>query len=115
MFFGGAENVYMFDPNVPDTITTYSKKDGIDTTTENYVFTYNKDVFVAGQGGILQFYENAKPNFVKESKFNIFKGNPQMLKATQVENNIWLALQNISTSMTSIDGDGLCILALMMG
>jgi len=109
-FFGGTENVYMFDPHIPDTLTTYTKVDGIDTTAENYVFNYKKDVFVAGQGGILQFYENAKPHFVKESKYNIFKGNPQMLKATQVENDIWVALQNISTSMTSIDGDGLCIL-----
>ena len=110
VFFGGNEYVYMYNPKLPDTLTVYGKNDGIDTSAENYMFNYKKDVFVAGQGGILQFYENAKPHFVKESKYNIFKGKIQMTRAIQVENDIWLALQNISENMTTIEGDGLCIL-----
>lgn len=110
-FFGGIENVYMLNPKLPDTLTTYSTQNGIDTTAENYVFTYNKDVFAAGEGGIRQFYENAKPNFVKESKYNIFKGKIQMTKAVQVGNDILVAVININDKMISIDGeDGLCIL-----
>lgn len=110
VFFGGNKYVYMFNPNLPDTLSTYSQKDGIDTTTENFVFTYSKDVFVAGGNGILQFYENANPHFVKESKYNIFKGNPQMQRAIQVDNDIWLALVYVNENQTSAEGDGLCIL-----
>ena len=111
IFFGGDEYVYMYNPNLSDTLTIYTHKDGIDTTTENYVFTYNRDVFVAGQGGMLQFYENANPRFIKESKYNIFKGKIQMTRAAQVGNDIILSVININDKMVSVGGeDGLCIL-----
>ena len=108
--FFGFNNIYMFDPSKPDTLTVFSEQDGINTNNENYVFTYNQEVFVATEGGLLEYKENPKMTFVKEPKFNLFKSNFQMQKALQVGDDIWLALVNISDNMISLDGDGLCVL-----
>ena len=108
--FFGATDVYMFDPAMPDTLTIYTEKEGVIPIPENYVFRYNKGIFVANEGGILQYQETPKANFIKNPEYNIFKGKPQIQKAIQVGNDIWLALINISENMSSIEGDGICIL-----
>ncbi|HXU28270.1 MAG TPA: hypothetical protein VN698_13650, partial [Bacteroidia bacterium] len=108
--FLGYDNVYMFDPSKPDTLTIFSEQDGINTNNENYVFTYNHDVFVATEGGLLTFKEKPKNTFIKDPKFNLFNANFQMQKALQVGDDIWLSLLTISESLVSLDGDGLCVL-----
>ena len=108
VFFGSTE-VYMFDPARPDTLAIYAEKEGI-VSSENYVFSYNKDILIATEGGILQFQEKTATSFIKNPNYNIFKGNPQIQRAIQVGNDIWLALINISENMSSIDGDGISIM-----
>ena len=108
--FFGFDNVYMFDPSKPDTLTVFAEHDGINTDNENYVFTYNQEIFVATEGGLLEFKEKPKYTFIKEPKYNLFKSNFQMQKALQVGDDIWLALVNISENMISLDGDGMCVL-----
>jgi len=108
--FFGYDNVYMFDPAKPDTLTVFSEPAGINPNSENYVFTYNGEVFVATEGGLLRFQEKPKAEFIKDPKFNIFKGHFQMQKASQVGDDIWLAVLNISEDLVSPDGDGLCVL-----
>ena len=109
VFFGSNE-VYMFNPSMPDTLTVFGEKEGVSPTAENYIFRYNKEILIATEGGILEFQKTNKVCFVKKPKYNIVKGNPQMQKAIQVGNDIWLALINISDNMSSVEGDGLCIL-----
>jgi serine phosphatase RsbU (regulator of sigma subunit)/ligand-binding sensor domain-containing protein len=109
VFFGGEMEAYMFDPKLPDTLSIFDKKDGIDSTVESHFFNYKKGVFVAGKG-IFKFHENTTPHFIKDSIYNIFKGNLQMTKAIQVGDDIWMAMLNISENMTTVDGDGMCIL-----
>ncbi len=105
--FFASTDVYRFNPRLPDTLTVFHEND----TTEKYVFSYNKEIFIGTEGGILQFYENTNPHFIKESKYNNFKGNIQIPLATQVGNDLWLYMINISDNIVSFSGeDGLCIL-----
>jgi len=105
--FFGYNHVYMFDPSKPDTLTEPA---GIDPSTENYLFTYKGEAFIATEGGLFRFQSKPAPAFIKDPKFNIFKGNFQMQKAAQVGDDIWLAVLNISENLVSPDGDGLCVL-----
>ena len=107
--FFGSNDVYMFNPSTPDTLTTFNEKDSVVTTTENFVFNYNKEIFIATVGGLLQFQES-KPHFLKNAAYNIFQDSMQVQKAMQVGKDIWLALINISEDLTSVEGDGMCIL-----
>jgi len=108
--FFGSSKVYMFNPTNPDTLTLFTEKDGISSTAENYVFKYNKEIFIATGGGVLEFKKTNNPCFVKSRIYNIVKGSPQMQKGIQVNHDIWLSLINISEDLTSFEGDGICIL-----
>ena len=109
VFFGFSE-VYVFDPAKPDTLTKYTEKEGILPTVENYVFNYNKEILIATQGGILQFHDKPEAKFVKPQKYNIFKSNVQIRKAIQIGNDIWCSISSISENISSIEGDGACII-----
>ncbi len=108
--FFGYNRVYMFDPTKPDTLTIFAEPEGINTNNENYVFTYDKEVFVAAEGGLFKFQDKPKANFIKDPKLDVLNGDFQIQKALQVGSDIWLSLLNISESMVSLDGDGLCVL-----
>jgi ligand-binding sensor domain-containing protein len=109
VFFGSIE-VYIFNPVTPDTLTICSEKDGLLPTVENYVFNYDKEILIATQGCVLQFQDTQKNKFIRSKKYNVFKENVQIFNALQVGNDIWLATTNISDNLTTIEGDGMCIL-----
>ncbi len=112
VFFGGDEYVYMFNSKQPDTLTTFTKKDGIDTTSANFVFIYNNEILVGGMGGIYSFREKDKPSFIKQPKYNIIKENIFIQRAEQVKNDIWSSGYIISNNSPNEneDEDGICIL-----
>ncbi|MEO8867769.1 MAG: hypothetical protein ABI388_06140, partial [Bacteroidia bacterium] len=107
--FFGSDNVYMFSPNNPDTLTVFSEKEGVSTAAENYVFSYNKEILIANDSGIL-IKNNSTNLFTKTPKYNIFNSKMQIQKAVQVNNDIWVSSVNISENLFSTEGDGLCIL-----
>ncbi len=108
--FFGSNKIYLFKPSAPDTLTVFAEQDSISPTAEHYVFTYNKEVLVATEGGLLQYRNKASPHFIINPVYNIFKGKFQIEKAIQVENDIWTALLNISDNSVSLEGDGVSIL-----
>ncbi|MGZ3903728.1 MAG: SpoIIE family protein phosphatase [Bacteroidia bacterium] len=106
LVFGSIESaLYVIDPKYPDSLITYTEKEGLPSLSEIYVFPYNDDVlFCTGVSGIYTYKKNNPNLFIKDAKYNIpTVRKTQITKAAQVGQDIWLASNYTAENSTRVD------------
>jgi len=101
LYFGSISSlIYYYDPQKPDTLITFSDREGLPSQSELYVFKFNDEILVcADTAGIYTFKDTPGPHFIREKKYNVSTVRRQTNRAIQCGKDIWLA-----SSLSTIDG-----------
>jgi serine phosphatase RsbU (regulator of sigma subunit) len=93
IFFGSLNSVvYSLPPGRMDTLLAYDAKDSLPEGFELYVFPYNDKVLACtGLKGIYSYSGDAKQRFKPLFRLESINNKPQITKAVQFEQDIWIA------------------------
>ena len=105
IIFGSiSSTMFVIDPAHPDSLITYTEKEGLPPLSEIFVFPYNNEIlFSTGVSGVFTYKKNAANHFIKESLYNVSSKKIQITKAVQVGQDIWLASNFNAENSTKVD------------